>query len=294
MKNISIITTLIISIHISYSQAYKTAFRAEMCDCLTTESLKRPLSENTYKTCFRETLPKFANQIDALIIEEDLNQKYLLGQIARRDLIVEIQPELVYTCTTYFEYLERGKLSKKLIAQESINESALEAQNQYVAMSPNAYAYFSRAQLHYNLGNLAESEADIRKSLEVNPNSDNPKSTRNELLLLALIYEENQQYEKAIAIYDQVYMGVYDSGTAILRALADKKNGGTISNIPKFSEDKLSSVNSNSRRNGRAARSGKNKEAGQQNAKAKARNEKNRSKKKSDTSALKKLFKIDN
>ena len=40
------------------AQTYKSDFRVDMCDCLTEESLKRTLTENAYKACLRETLPK--------------------------------------------------------------------------------------------------------------------------------------------------------------------------------------------------------------------------------------------
>ena len=274
----------------SISQTYKSAFRADMCDCLETESLKRKLTENAYKSCFRETLPIYAAQIDAQIVEEDINKKYLQGQIARRDLIVTMQSELVYTCKAYFDHLEDEKLSKKLIARDYVKAIDLEKQNQLVAMSPNAYAYFSRAQLHYILGHFKKAEEDVRKSLEVNPNSSNMKSTRNELLLLALIYEEEQQFTKAVALYDQVYFGVYDSPVAILRAIADKNNGGTIANIPKSDDINLLQTKSNARHRRQSARSTNQK----QTTKQKTKNEESKAKKKTDTFALKKLFKIDN
>ncbi|RKE94949.1 tetratricopeptide repeat protein [Ichthyenterobacterium magnum] len=291
IKNTIIILSIIFFGNTASSQSYKLAFRADMCDCLTLESQKRNLTENAYKACFREILPKYATQIDAEIEEEDVNKKYLLGQLARRDLIVVMQSELVYTCTAYFDHLESEKLSKKLIAREQAKESDLEAQDQLVAMAPNTYSYFSRAQLHYNLGNFKEAEADLKKCAEVNPNKDNIKSRRHELLLMALIHEENKDYAQAISLYDLAYFGVFDSTVAILRAIADKNNGGTIANIPKFEDENLKPKDLNNKSRRRLTTRSK---TTTKTAKKKTNNQKKQSIKKSDTSSLKKLFKIDN
>ncbi len=292
IKNTLVILSIIFFGNVATSQSYKSAFRADMCDCLTLESQKRKLTENAYKACFIETLPKYATQIDAQIVEEDVNKKYLLGQIARRDLILTMQSQLVYTCKAYFEHLESEKLSKKLILREQAKESDLEAQNQLVAMSPNTYSYFSRAQLHYNLGNFDKAEADLKSCYEANPNKENMMSRRHELLLMALVHEENKNYAQAIALYDLAYFGVQDSPVAILRAIADKNNGGTIANIPKIIDGKIGSAAV--KKEGRGAQPTKRSRTTSRAKTNKATTQKKQTKKKKDSSPLKKLFKIDN
>nr|WP_321222396.1 hypothetical protein [uncultured Psychroserpens sp.] len=293
MYNKIIITVLSIVVfgNVATSQSYKSGFRADMCDCLTLESQKRKLTDNAFKACYRETLSKYAVQIDALIIEEDENKKFLLGQLARKNLILAMQTELVYTCDSYYNHLESEKLSKKLIAQEHAKENQLDASNQLVAMSPTSYAYFNRAQIHYNLAHYDKAAADLKSCYEVNPNKDNVKSRRHELLLMALIHEENNNYNEAIALYDLAYFGELDFEVAILRAIADRNNGGTIANIPKKEDLTSKSINSN-KQNRRKPKS----KSGSQSQSSKKRTSTNRqqTKKKTDTSSLKKLFKIDN
>lgn len=286
IKNTIVILTVMFFGNVATSQSYKSAFRADMCDCLTTESQKRKLTEKAYQACFTETLPKYAIQIDAQIVEEDVNKKYLLGQNARQDLMLAMQSELVYTCTSYFNHLESEKLREKLIAKERVKESDLEKQNQRVAMSPNTYSYFSRAQLHYNLGNFDKAAADLNSCYETNPNKENVKSRRHEFLLMALIHEENKNYDQAIALYDLAYFGVYDSPVAILRAIADKNNGGTIANIPKLEDDVLKPKITDAKSRRRSTTRGR--------SSTKIEKKNTTTQKKNDTSSLKKLFKIDN
>ena len=288
MKVVRIIVILLMGINCAQGQSYKEGFRSDMCDCLTEESLKRKLTENAFKACLRETLPKYATQIDAEIIEEDIDKKYLKGQLARRDLLVAMQSELIYSCEVYYNHLDYDRTSIKLITRENAKESELERYNQMVALSPNAMAYFMRAQLQFNLGNIKEAEADIKKSMELNPNNENIPAMRRELLLLAWVYEEQERYSEAVAIYDKIYLGALDAEVAKLRALADKKNGGTIANIPKLDEGKIESqtkqVNQNSRRSKQSnTKTTVNKSNSQKDSK---------NTKKKDTASLRKLFRI--
>ena len=186
----------------------------------------------------------------------------------------------------YYNHLDYDRTSIKLITRENAKESELERYNQMVALTPNAMAYFMRAQLQFNLGNIKETEADIKKSMELNPNNENIPAMRRELLLLAWVYEEQERYSEAIAIYDKIYLGALDAEVAKLRALADKKNGGTIANIPKLDEGKVESqtkqVNQNSRRSKQSnTKTTVNKSNSQKDSK---------NTKKKDTASLRKLF----
>lgn len=280
-------------IHAAIGQAYKEGFKNDLCHCLEEESLKRKLTDNAYKVCFRQLLPKYATQIDAAIIEEDPSVKYYKGQVARKDLIIDLQYQLVYSCELYYQHLNAERLSKRLIAQEHAKAVDLELYNQQVALTPNALTYFMRAQVHFNLGHLKETEADIERSIAVNPNKANVKSTRHELLLLAWVYEEQERFSEAVSIYDTIYLGDFDSEVAILRALAHKKSGGTTYN----KLEALSTETHNSDRINRRSLGGRSRETPKGNSESDKRNSKvssETSRKKQDSSSLRKLFKIDN
>ena len=293
LKRVAVFLVILFSVISINGQPYLAPFKADMCQCLEQESLKRKLTDKIYKSCFRSVLPKYATQIDAQIIEEDSNKKYYKGQVARKDLAVNTQYQLIYSCDTYFNHLNAERLSKKLIAQENTKETHLEPYNQQVALTPNALTYFMRAQLQFNLGNLKEAEADIHRSIDVNPNKTNVKSTRHELLLLAWIYEEQKRYTDAVTLYDRIYLGDFDAEVAKLRALADKKSGGISANLKMINKAKASSTDKTiTRRTLRRSRI-PNKD-NVKNSNGKSKDSSRGILKKKDTSSLKKLFKIDN
>jgi len=273
------------------AQSYKSGYRTDVCACLESESLKRSITENTLKACLRKVLPKYADKIDAQIDEPDVRKKFQKGQIARRDLLVAMSYELIYTCDVYFKHIEDQRRSAKLITRENTKESELERYNQMVALKPNAMSYYMRAQLHFNLGNIKEAEADLNKSLEVNPYKDNVKHTRHELFLLAWVYEEQEKYAEAVELYNKIYMGYYDQKVAKLRALADRKAGGTIANAAKMEPSQTTKDNTNAARR----RTSETNTAAQEIKKKVRSNTESRAvkvKTKKDTAALRKLLKI--
>ncbi|WP_178989059.1 tetratricopeptide repeat protein [Winogradskyella schleiferi] len=289
---ITVLMTLTI-FSIVNAQSYKSAFRTDICACLEEESLKRTLTDNGFKACLQETLPKYATQIDAQIVEEDIDKKFYKGQLARKDLLVAMQTELIYSCDVYYEHIYFIRNSKKLIARENTKESDLEKYDQMVALRPNAMAYFMRAKVQFNLGNIKETEADINKSLELNANKNNAKSTRHELLLLAWVYEEQERYAEAIALYDKIYFGDLDTQVAQLRALGDKKNGGTMANIAKTGAiDTEKEIKSSTRRTESLGNTSSKQIENKTLESHRSKTDQPKVEEKTDSSSLRKLFKM--
>ena len=290
MKNLNtFIILFLFGVTTGQAQNYKDSFKSDICDCLTQEKLKRRLTENTYNTCYKQTLPNYAAQIDAQIVEEDVSQKFYKGQLARKELLQSFKYELVYSCDTYYEFLEGLRVSRRLIAAEQVKEGDLESYNQQVALTPNAVTYFMRAQLQFKLGNLKEAESDIDKSIEVNPNKENVKSLRSELLLLGWIYEEQNRFNDAITVYDKIYLGDYDTEILILRALADRKSGGTAPLKPGTSDANIQ-VKKDKASSRRTRADSKKSTKGSASVKTRGSNTVT---KKKDTASLRKLFKMD-
>lgn len=293
MKNYSIGLFLCLGLFALNAQSYKAEFRTDMCDCLTDESLKRQLTENAFKACLRETFPKYAEKIDASIVETDPNKKFLLGQIARKDVMVSMSAELIYTCDVYYKHIDFKRNSTKLIARENAKESTLSKYNEMVALTPNAMAYFMRADIHFRLGNIKKAEDDINKSLSLNPNKDNVLSTRKELMLLAWIYEEQERYEEAVAIYDKIYFGDLDTEVAKLRALANKKDGGKLSKIPTIKTSEIKKEDQTIKTKSKTRRT----KTSDKNTTKPSKSNRTRTRKvekKKDTASLRKLFKMGN
>ncbi|MUU78298.1 tetratricopeptide repeat protein [Winogradskyella endarachnes] len=284
MKLINTFILLIISVLSANSQSYKKAFRDDMCQCIELVSQKRSLTNNVLKTCYVEILPNYADLIDATITEEDINKKFIEGQLARKDLLTAMYSELIYTCDTYYNFIDFQRTNSALVLRENASESELKRYNQWVALKPNFTTYYMRACVHFTLKNLKEAEADINKSLALNPNKKSAKITRKELELLAWVYEEQERFKEAVAIYDSIYLGDFDTNVAQLRALANRKSGGTMSQILKeeITSNKVlgQKENTNTQKNQKVLTSNKSK------------SETTIKSKKKDTAALRKLFKI--
>lgn len=221
-----IIITLIINSIFGYAQNYKTAFKAEICECLNTEIKTKRQMRNAFDACFNKTLPNYATQIDAAIQEENVTLKYQKGQQVRAEIKIEFLVGLVYSCDLYFNEIEAERQRQIAAFRSRTYPSDIEEWNQKVASHPTPFSYFQRAQTHFFLGNLKEAETDVLTSLKVNPNGSNGINTRKESFLLAWIYEEQSQYKKAINLYQNCYAGYFDIEVLVFRAMAHKNSGG--------------------------------------------------------------------
>jgi tetratricopeptide (TPR) repeat protein len=266
------------------AQSYKDSFSADLCTCLQEEkeSAKKKFSYVPYyfEICFKKHLTDYANLIDGEISENDKILKFKKGQRARRELLHYLKYELVYTCDIYYSTLVSENQKRLEMVRKRADTTKLEPWNQRVAMSPNHAYYLERAKLHFELGNLKEAEVDIRQSLDINP-SNKLLFTKGSKLLLASILEEQKKYDEAIAIYDQIYLGVYDSRTAVLRAIVKRKNGIPF-DVPKIAKQNM--MNSRVDNNGKQKPKTEKKSVGA--------SLKKQSNKKDSTDALRKLLKI--
>ena len=222
-----IIGCIIFNYTCGYTQAYKEKFKADICNCLSTEVESRRQIRNAFDACFNKNLPTYATLIDASVEEETPALKYQKGQLLRVELKRAFLSELVYSCDLYFQEIESERQRQLATGRSRTYASDLEKLNQAVAMQPLPQAYIQRAKTHFFLGNLKDAEADLRKSLEVNPYGQQGVYSRKEKLLLAWVLEEQKRYAEAVTLYEESYAGNFDFDVLMLRAVAHKKAGGT-------------------------------------------------------------------
>lgn len=294
MKRLLLLLCLL-CIHKSKSQTYKTNFRVDICQCLqdefaTANNLDKKLSE-----CFRSELTKYATFIDAEIKEENATLKFAKGAKARRDLELEFKSELIYSCDFYYNKIEKTRQETLLALREQDYRSELKRTNEFVALSPTNIAYLGRAGIYYyKIGDLDKAMSDVNRSIEFIKSLDKDSWPKSEKLLMALIFEEQKKYDQAIAIYDDLYRSVYDYQIAILRAIVNRKKAGngniTISEsiISQSSTIIVKEADANVS-NQLKGRRNLNRTSTKKNQPSESSNDT----KKSSTSDLKKLFKLD-
>ncbi len=284
-----ILIIVLLALNVTAGQDFKAAMRDDICECLEKQNLKKQLSERSYDPCFREILPTYAAQIEATIIGENLNRRIQLGQRAKLDLLMAMESEIIYTCDVYFEFLESEKQRKILIARELADPKRLSYFDQKIAMTPLPRNYLERAQFYFQLNNLEAAETDALHAIEINPIKNDNRLIWTELMLLASIYEEIEQYHKALVVIDSIPVIQYDRQTSKLRALIDRKAGGSLT----FSANhQIQNVNKNTNKTQKDTLF---KKSNQPLTRSKTKpTQKNFNKKEQDTNTLKKLFKIDN
>lgn len=228
MKYIIILMALFFSLP-NYSQNYHDKFKADICSCIETKKTTLQIPDKIYNACFSKHMVTYAVFIDAAIKEEDRTKKFIAGQKVRRDLNQKFKYELAYICDAYVDIIEEKK--QRVIHQirsKKIDSSRIDKLNETVAMAPHWANYFNRGQFYYYIGNLQKAERDVLKSIEENPLNEGRILLSQEYLLLALIYEEQKQYSKAIAIYEAINAKVIIPSVALLKAIVSRKSSGYV------------------------------------------------------------------
>ncbi len=228
MKHLIILLTLILSINL-YSQNYQDRYKADICACIETKKNTMQIADKIYNACFVKHMTTYAVFIDAEIKEEDKTRKFIAGQQVRRELNQRFKYELVYTCDAYVDVIEGKK--QDVIQQfrsKKIDSTHIDKLNETVAMQPLWANYFNRGQYYYYIGDLQKAEQDVLKSIEENPLNEANIVTAQENFLLALIYEEQKQYTKAIAIYDAINSKGINPSVEMMKAIVSRKSNGYI------------------------------------------------------------------
>ena len=219
------------------SQNYLNNFKSEICECLQQKELTYKNIEHEYNNCFKSKLVNYATIIDLNIQEDDKTKKYIEGQKIRRNLKMQFQHELMFTCNTYFYTIERALFKFKEKAKLLGDSTQLQRHHELVAMQPNWNSYFSRAKEYYKLNDLKRAENDVIKSIEVSPFDINDKRRmRAEKLFLAQVYEDQKKYSEALNVYNDIDLGDIDKDVKILKAIVVRKRDGNYE-FPFLNED---------------------------------------------------------
>lgn len=211
-----------------HSQNYQENYKADICSCIeANKNEKIQTADKIYNACFTKHMIKYAVFIDAEIKEEDKTKKYIVGQKIRRELQEKFKYELVYSCNTYVDIIEKKR--QRVIQQyrsKKIDSTKINKLNETVAMQPLWANYFNRGQYFYYIGDLQKAERDVLKSIEDNPLLNSDMAISPQRILLAMIYEEQKKYAKAIAIYDAINSKTITPSIAMLRAIVSRKSNG--------------------------------------------------------------------
>ena len=224
MKNyILFVFILTIFNMIGYSQSYREAYRADMCDCVTerTQGDYRAL-QKSYNDCIKELLPEYAPRIDASITEDDPRVKVQKGLLQRTALNINFQIELINTCESYFTMIQNGREEK--LRREKFDGATIKKINEDIALYPNYGSYLRRAKALIAKGDYDAAITDLKKSLELQP-----QYNRDAYHYLGWAYEKKEEYKAAAEAYSQMRFDIkYDQESISLQTIAMHKAGSDI------------------------------------------------------------------
>ena len=186
------------------AQGYKTAFKEDLCDCLSQKEMNIRQYSREYQRCFMERLPRHVARIEASLPDTTARARLSLGSKLKQELRLGLQSELAGSCDSIIGLYARKHNDDLLSLQKAADSLAFVKANQGVALSPNLYNLVRRAMVYIGQDKLELASRDVEAALELSPKSRDAK------LLKVVILERKKEYAEAIALLKEVSIGPYD------------------------------------------------------------------------------------
>lgn len=277
--------------NVMLSQDFKKAMMNDICDCLEQSEDQ----QSNFKVCYKKSLTNYAEMLDSRIVAENADQKFAKGQVARQKLLYDIAADLVNICDYYFIAVEslRAQIVNRIKKGASVEQ--LQKAKEAVAQYPTASMYAARGVAYFGLEKYDMAEADLNKSLELQP--DNNLYAEKQL---ALLLEDKGNYNAALNLLAKMKRNDFDYENDLTQNIIRRKLNGSAPLLPEKNKQDLS-VQINDPKKAKLVTQTNtrvdtvvNRRTARKRANADSRKNSANEKKKASTQELKKLFKIDN
>lgn len=182
----------------------------EFCGCL--EEFDILQFEEKFGNCFGMNLQKHEKEMnqlfsnDTTIVAEEKNDRLI------QDLLMGMQEKLFNECPVYYNFIANIKSDAIKKVRAADTNKKLDSLNNLSELEPNDNYYYLKASMLFADKEYENAKMEITKGLNLSGNEERFK------VLLAWIYEEQNEIQKAIDIYNDLYT---DSGKIELMLLRE-------------------------------------------------------------------------
>lgn len=191
------------------SEEFKKAFNKNLCNCIDSDQPFEECIENNLSNNFEG----FCKELG--LVTNELNEEEIYELVS--NLMNSIMDEFVNDCDRFYNDFLIKTQNEMIIAKKDISEDDLSQINEEIESTPSSIAYFKRGYYFFFTNKINHAEEDLKKSLELDSNNYNSS------IILGYIYEEKNQYDKAINIYSELYNKTKNHSFLIQRSIAKRK-----------------------------------------------------------------------
>jgi tetratricopeptide (TPR) repeat protein len=210
-----IFITLITSFNLSFSQGFKEKFGQDICECF---SEKERIELNTLETCFTKHIAKYDSDIEKLIDKNSELSEYEQGEIIGKQLFDNLQSDLVHTCDSYFEFFNSMREKSINDMRQNYPQSKMDTLNKQISLNKTTALLWERGNGYFSRNELSKAKEDYEMCLEIDPN--HLQST----FFLGWVYEREENYSKAIELYETVLNLTGQSQFKLIVEIAKRKS----------------------------------------------------------------------
>ena len=189
----------------------------DICNCLEIKSKGNSITQKTITNCFSNSLEnyqaKLSNRIDlnSTISVED--QAYNAGQ----EIYEEIQPILVKNCDIFYDFFSNLREESYKSMKLSANKSQIDSLSLLIDNNPTTSLIWQRGIKHFALNDFDNAKKDFLKCTSIDSNYIQAN------FLLGWLYERAKNYDKAIELYELVFVSSKKKEITIFIELAKRK-----------------------------------------------------------------------
>ena len=187
----------------------------DFCGCL--QEYDALEFQEKFGNCFGANLQKYEDEMnqyfsnDTTAIAREKNNKFI------QDLLMGMQAKLFNECPVYYNFIDNMKVSAIRKLRESDTDKKLDSLNNLSNPVKDYSYYYMKASMLFANKNYEKAKEQISNGLALNVDNDKLN------ILLAWIFEEQNELESAINIYDEMYSKTGRVETMLFREFTKSK-----------------------------------------------------------------------
>lgn len=179
-----------------FSDEFKKKVSIDVCNCLNE---KKEIKENDIISCFHESTDIYQSEIVKLIDEDSEVSLYEQASILGENLYFDLQEYLVKDCDLYYNFFNVLREQSYISMKKNHPQSKIDSLSNELSEDKTPELLWLRGNAYFATNEFKKAREDYELCLKIEPNYIQC------LFFLGWLNEKEENYRKAIELYNQVF-----------------------------------------------------------------------------------------
>lgn len=179
-----------------YSQEFINKLDSEFCDCISKEV---NYTNKTFENCSEKVIPKYQKDLEKYYNVDEAKDNYSKGNADGKDFLKDFMIRLIRNCDSFYLHMEETKKIGVSNFKDEYKNVTYESLASKFKESQLVEDFWEMANWKFANNEYLVAEKMYNEIIKNEPNQ------MESIYMLALLYDELKQYEKAKILFDKVY-----------------------------------------------------------------------------------------